>query len=139
MSLDTDIQKNLREYAKRMQSLLKEQAPVRTGDLQRSIQVTVEKTQKGFAITRSFLFYGVFTNLGTGDYYTIKYGTRQANPFFLPSWDPNPGKGSYGIKPRYWESVRALAPATGRLKQELLLAVKKEAKNKLKAALKKKR
>lgn len=138
MSLENAIRERLVTYARQMQDVLRNQAPVRTGSLRDSIDIRVVKTADGWSVTRSYLAYGVYTNLGTGDYNTVKYGTKQSNPFFLPSWEPAPGVGVGGIKPRYWESMRSMVSETNTLKKNLLRDLGAEVSNRMKATLKKK-
>ena len=68
--------------------------------------------------------YGVYTNLGTGDYNTVKFGTRNSSPFRLPQFQGYQ-KGSYGIQPQYWTSMGGQARAN-RLREQILSDMKDE-------------
>ena len=142
MSLENAIRQRLVTYALRMEEVLKAQAPVRQpeppgGSLKNSIKINVVKTADGWRITRSYNAYGVYTNLGTKPYNDVKYGTKQSNPFFLPAWNPAPGKGIGGIQPRYWESLRSMVSETNTLKKDLIRDLGAEVSNRMKAKLKK--
>ena len=76
---------------------LKFQAPVgETGDLKKSITVKVEETNEGIRFIEGYLTYGIFLKSGTGRY-------LKPNP--KAEWNPRPGKGKGGIKPRYWTNL----------------------------------
>ena len=76
---------------------LKFQVPVgKTGDLQKSITVRVEETSGGIKFIEGYLTYGIFLKSGTGRY-------LKPNP--KAEWNPNPGKGKGGLKPRYWTNL----------------------------------
>jgi hypothetical protein len=79
-----------------MQDKLRRQAPVATGRLQQSVVVRAVETSDGVQMVTGYLSYGVFTDSGTGRY-------RRPNP--EARWNPNPGKGQGGIKPRYWTNL----------------------------------
>jgi len=88
--------------ASRLISLqLRRQAPVKSGALKRSIHVNVEREDLGdnisFTFTTEYLGYGIFTDLGTRPY--------GVSPEQRGEWNPNPGKGKGGIKPRFWNSI----------------------------------
>ncbi len=93
---------NLTKVYRRIEVLvrnkLREQVPVgETGKLQRSITVKVVETPDGFNLVTGYLTYGRFVDLGTKRYY------KGENPD--ARWNPNPGKGKGGIKPRYWTNL----------------------------------
>lgn len=93
---------NLTKVYRRIEVLvrnkLREQVPVgETGKLQRSITVKVVETPDGFNLVTGYLTYGRFIDLGTERYY------KGENPD--ARWNPNPGKGKGGIKPRYWTNL----------------------------------
>ena len=77
---------------------LREQVPVgETGKLQSSITVKVVENEDGFSLVSGYLTYGRFLDLGTKNYYK---GERPD-----ARWNPKPGKGKGGIKPRYWTNL----------------------------------
>lgn len=76
---------------------LKLQVPVgETEKLKKSITVRVEETSGGIKLIEGYLTYGIFLKSGTGRYF-------KPNP--KAGWNPNPGKGKGGIKPRYWTNL----------------------------------
>jgi len=99
---DKIIKDALEKIKNEMLSIVKEQVPVDTGDLDRSLQARVVKKDNVFQIQFSYLEYGVFTNLGTPPYFGL---TSDKSMFGLP---PFKGyrKGIGGIQPQYWKSLR---------------------------------
>lgn len=90
-----DLQGIANMSARIMQNLLRRQAPRKTGALKSSIKVSAKITNNGVSFTTDYLPYGIYTNKGTGPYYTEKIGR----------WNPRPGKGRGGIKPRFWTAI----------------------------------
>ena len=95
---------NLTKVYRRIEVLvknkLKEQAPDGPepgAPLRNSITVKVVETPDGFRLIEGYLTYGRFIDLGTERYY------KGENPD--ARWNPNPGKGKGGIKPRYWTNL----------------------------------
>jgi hypothetical protein len=86
----------LNTISKIMQDQLRRQAPVATGALQKSVTVRAVESKDGVQMVTGYLNYGVFTDSGTGRY-------RKPNP--NATWNPRPGKGKGGIKPRYWTNL----------------------------------
>ena len=85
--------------SKIMQDQLRRQAPdgPEPGDpLRQSVTVRAVETKDGIQFIKGFLNYGVFTDSGTGRY-------RRPNP--NAKFNPRPGKGKGGIKPRYWTNL----------------------------------
>ena len=88
------------DVARQIRSILIAQAPVYKGErkdikkglLKGSIGVTADAN--GWAIREKK--YGMFLNQGTGSY---------KNPSTTAAWNPNPGRGKGGIRPRYWENI----------------------------------
>lgn len=84
--------------ASRLVSLqLRRQSPVKTGRLRKSIHIRANRTDEGVTFVATYLDYGTFTDTGTGP-----YGVQDSD---RRSWDPIPGKGKGGIKPRFWLSL----------------------------------
>ena len=75
---------------------LRQQAPVKTGALQRSVTVQAVEDGDGFQIKTGFLTYGIFLDSGTKNYY---------NPNPTAPWRKSPPKGKGGIPPRYWTNL----------------------------------
>lgn len=80
---------------------LKRQAPVKTGALKRSTKVKTEREEVDgeyiFTYNFDYLGYGIYTDLGTGQYAVDEDRRRE--------WNPAPGKGKGGIKPRFWTTI----------------------------------
>lgn len=95
-----DIMKAANMAARVYKTRLRYQAPVATGKLKRSIEVVPELTQDGVAFRETYLTYGIYTDSGTRRYY---------KPNKRAKWNPRPGKGKGGIKPRYWTNINDTA------------------------------
>ena len=101
MNIPAEIKMAMDKASRIIVLALRQQAPVAKegrdrGDLRNSIKVTPIFTSTenfGFEITANE--YGLFLDGGTG-----RYKTKDRK-----EWNPNPGKGDDGIKPRFWLSV----------------------------------
>ena len=94
--MELSLKPVLPTITKLVENSLKKQSPVDTGKLRNSIKVRAVETEDGVQLVTGFLTYGVFTDSGTGRY-------RRPNP--EATWNPKPGKGKGGIKPRYWTNL----------------------------------
>jgi hypothetical protein len=95
------------KFARRIEGILKSQAPRKTGALAQSIRVVTNKD--GLQIVLQPIkgrdSYGVYLHAGTGNYrqgpggrdFGIIYEALQDRPR-----NPNPGPGKGGIKPRFF-------------------------------------
>jgi hypothetical protein len=84
-------------------NILKAQAPEKTGALRNSIRHRVVTKSNEWALSFYYLKYGVYVDLGTYDNAdTSAFGI---SAFDMPRWNPTPGKGGFGIRPRYWTSL----------------------------------
>ena len=84
-------------------NILKAQAPKKTGALRNSIRHRVVTKNNEWALSFYYLSYGVYVDLGTYDNAdTAAFGI---SAFDMPRWNPTPGKGGFGIRPRYWSSL----------------------------------
>lgn len=92
---DINLQQIVNYYSRTIAAQLMRQSPVKTGALKRSIKVKGKQTDKGLTFTTDYKRYGIFTDLGTGPYATKKRG----------EWNPKPGKGRGGIRPRFWTTL----------------------------------
>jgi hypothetical protein len=95
---------NLTKVYRRIEILIKnklrEQAPdgpEAGSPLRNSVTVKVLETRDGFSFVLGYLSYGRFLDLGTERYFK---GERPD-----AKWNPKPGKGKGGIKPRYWTNI----------------------------------
>jgi len=92
---------NLDKVLKKIETLIKNrmqfQAPVETGKLKRSIKVKAFYNASGVQFKSEYVTYGVFTDLGTRRYYRGEQPNKK--------WNPRPGPGKGGIKPRYWTNL----------------------------------
>lgn len=94
--MELSLKPVLPTIAKLMQDQLRRQAPVATGRLQQSVVVRARESEDGVQMVTGYLNYGVFTDSGTGRYRRPNNDAR---------WNPKPGKGQGGIKPRYWTNL----------------------------------
>jgi len=95
MAEDLNIQPIIDKAARIMQNELRRQAPVDTGALKKSIRVRGIYNGSSVRFNTEYLYYGKFVDQGTGPYATK---ARKA-------WNPAPGKGKGGIKPRFWTTL----------------------------------
>jgi hypothetical protein len=96
MAEELNIARSAGLAARVYQTRLRLQAPVKTGALKRSVEVVPLMTGDGFVLKETFLQYGIYTDSGTGRYY---------KPNKKAKWNPRPGRGRGGIKPRYWTNI----------------------------------
>ena len=94
--MELSLKPILPTIAKLMQDQLRRQAPVDTGKLQRSVVVKAVESEDGVQLVTGYLTYGIFTDSGT---------KRFHRPNNNAKWNPKPGKGKGGIKPRYWTNL----------------------------------
>ena len=97
---DIDFTPAYNAFAREYETILKFQAPIKSGDLRKSIVVSWSLTAPnvpGFSFED--VFYGKFTDLGTLDYLT-----SEAN---RGPWNSNPPRNEddKGIAPRFWSSI----------------------------------
>jgi len=98
MQNDIDLTSAINMAARLIAANLRRQAPVATGALKRSIRVSGSYTGDSIQFRYSYLYYGKFVDKGTGP-----YGVRGKGK--TGQWNPNPGKGIGGIRPRFWTSL----------------------------------
>jgi hypothetical protein len=97
--MELSLKPVLPTIAKIMQDQLRRQAPdgPESGDpLRQSVIVRAVENADGVQLVTGYLNYGVFTDSGTG---------RYRKPNNNAKWNPKPGKGKGGIKPRYWTNL----------------------------------
>jgi hypothetical protein len=97
---ELDLTKVYKRIEVLVKNKLREQSPDGPepgAPLRNSITVRVEETKDGFAFVTGYLTYGRFLDLGTERYFK---GERPD-----AKWNPSPGKGRGGIKPRYWTNL----------------------------------
>ena len=95
--MEPEIVRSASLAARLMETKLRSQAPVKTGALRDSVKVVPRFTEKSVLLDVVSLNYGKYTDLGTGPYRTPPSKRR--------NWNPRPGKGKGGIKPRFWTSL----------------------------------
>jgi hypothetical protein len=78
-----------------IEQILKRQVPVKTGALRASLKIRNVNTDGGITFVLEEKKYGIFTDMGTGPYRARTRG----------QWNPRPGKGKGGIKPRFWQTL----------------------------------
>ena len=98
-SVPPQIQRAQRECSQILTKLVKDQTPVDTGKLKKSMNVTPIVKRNGdlaFKIDSvPYKKYGRYVDLGTGPYYTGKRG----------KFNRRPGKGKGGIIPRFFTTI----------------------------------
>jgi hypothetical protein len=106
MAQDLELSGPLNMAARLIEANLKRQAPVGKGTkkkpggaLKRSIKVKANYTGESVQFRYSYLYYGVYVDKGTRPYGVYGKGSKPG------PWNPNPGKGEGGIKPRFWTSL----------------------------------
>jgi hypothetical protein len=97
------VYKALDDLGLEITNILKAQAPRKTGKLQNSIRHRVVIKDNEWALSFYYVQYGVYVDLGTYD--NADDSAYGVSAFDLPNWNPKPGKGGYGIRPRYWSSL----------------------------------
>ena len=100
MAEDLELTAPLNMAARLIEANLRRQAPVDTGALKRSIKVKANYTGNSVQFRYSYKTYGIFVDKGTGPY-AVRGKGRSGQ------WNPNPGKGTNGIKPRFWTSLES--------------------------------
>lgn len=93
MQRDLNLDKAISMGARLISANLRNQAPSR--ELKRSIRVQGMFDGNSLRFSSNYLYYGKFLDLGTGTYKTRKRG----------DWNPAPGKGRKGIRPRFWTTI----------------------------------
>lgn len=96
--MEDEIKKAAYMAARVFEQALRAQSPKLTGELRKSIKVTPVFTDDSVKFTSSYNQYGKYLDLGTGPYKTPASSRR--------AWNPKPGKGKGGIKPRFWTSIK---------------------------------
>jgi len=92
--------KVFQQAAKEIKSILIAQVPVYQGtrkDIKKGLlkgSLGVKVNENGWSVR--MMKYGMFLNAGSGPYF---------KPSTIKSWNPRPGPGKGGIKPRYWENI----------------------------------
>lgn len=99
MAQDLDLSQALNMAARLLTDTLKKQAPVKTGKLKKSIKVKANYTGKSVQFRYSYERYGIWVDKGTRPYGVYGKGNKPGQ------WNPNPGKGEGGIRPRFWTSL----------------------------------
>lgn len=134
MNYKLPLPKIANKVARKYEQVLQNQAPVRTGELRRQVSVdwrivdTPDGEQVIFSVNLGRAPYGVFTNQGTGKYYDRNPDRKK--------WNPKPGEGTDGIKPRYWmnlpESIKKMAQKEFSTSKEIRMEIAKWVRAELK-------
>ena len=91
------------KISRKLEQILQNQAPFDTGRLKSSIVVQYDDT--GFTISLGSADYGMFLHEGTGREKDAGANSNFSEAYanmIAKNWNPNPGEGQEGIKPRYW-------------------------------------
>lgn len=95
------------KFASRLEAIIRGQAPVKTGKLRASVQVRFVKGVLEIYLP-SETKYGTYLHTGTGSETASGASKIFEDAYFNlrnRKWNPSPGKGVGGIKPRYWMNV----------------------------------
>jgi len=84
------------KLSRKLESILRYQAPFDTGFLRSQVEVTY--TKDGIEIGLGQAGYGTYLHTGTGQ----ERAGKDPQQLMDKAWNPKPGKGTEGIKPRYW-------------------------------------
>ncbi len=125
MAEDPELARAMAETARVIETLLKGQATkMKASGLAKSIEVVSKDKGGKVSFTVDSIYYGKFLDMGT-----MKERARRRGPF-----DPNPGVGVGGIKPRFWSTVNTATRL--RIKKIMEKAVKTFIRRKLTKAAK---
>ena len=100
--MQIDLTPTYNKISRKLEAILRSQAPVDTGHLQNSVMVLYD--ENGFVIYDTTT-YGMYLHRGTGDEADAGASQDDSRTYLnliRKKWNPNPGKGEGGIKPRYW-------------------------------------
>lgn len=98
-----DLKPAYARISRKLETILQGQAPSKTGNLRSQIVVTYDES--GFVINVGNAQYGIYLHEGTERERSGKADSDFTKGYFQMSdlsWNPNPGTGVGGIKPRYW-------------------------------------
>lgn len=98
-----DLKPVYAQISRKLEQILQGQAPVASGNLRSQVTVTYDET--GFVISLGNATYGIYLHEGTGMEASSGAGSNFATAYLNMSdftWNPRPGMGEGGIKPRYW-------------------------------------
>lgn len=98
MAIPAELRAPLSRAAGLITTNIKDQTPVKTGKLKRSIKTRIVETSDGFRFelnSKEYYKYGRYVDMGTGRYRKSSRG----------KWNSNPPKGKGGIVPRYFTTL----------------------------------
>ena len=98
MSTEPEYKRAAYDAVRIIERIITSQAPVKTGALKNSIRVQPKFRNDRVSLDFYYLEYGRYVDLGTGRYRT--------SPSKRRNWNPKPGKGKGGIKPRFWTTLK---------------------------------
>lgn len=100
MAIPAELRAPLTRAASLITINIKNQTPVDTGKLKRSMKTKIEETSDGYRfviVSREFVKYGTFVDMGTTPYRKPTRGR----------YNQSPGKGKGGIIPRYFTTINS--------------------------------
>lgn len=98
MAIPAELRGPLSRAAGLITSNIKDQTPVKTGKLKRSIKTRIIETNDGYAFemnSSEYTKYGRYVDYGTGPYRKTRRGR----------WNAKPPKGKGGIIPRFFTTL----------------------------------
>jgi hypothetical protein len=98
-----DLKPVYAKISRKLEQILQGQAPVDTGNLKSQVVVTYDEA--GFTISVGNAQYGIYLHEGTGMEESTGAGSNFASAYLNMTdfaFNPRPGEGEGGIKPRYW-------------------------------------
>lgn len=103
IDIEKEVREALTEVGRTIIRKLKDQAPVDTGALKGSMAFKVAGSGNSIGLSFFYRRYGIYVDLGT--YGNADRSSFGLSPFQMPAFNANPGRGGYGIRPRYWTSL----------------------------------
>ena len=98
MSTEPEYKRAAYDATRIIERIIRDQAPVKTGALKSSVRIQPRFKGDDISLEFYYLEYGKYLDLGTGPYRTPPARRR--------NWNPKPGKGKGGNKPRLWTTLK---------------------------------
>jgi hypothetical protein len=103
INIEDEVRQALTDVGNEIIKIWKRQVPVDTGKLKSSLQFRVFGRGNNMGLSFFYRTYGIYVDLGTyGNADRTRFGI---SPFEYPPFNARPGRGGFGIRPRYWTSL----------------------------------